>query len=290
MATILEKTQRQAEGSVVNAIFSKLPHLNKVLIISNNYDEPSLNEFICKNTLKHIEVTRYKKFIKRKEEELKDYFIIGYFLEGYRDFEVYHNLSIVINLFLYDFEEGLYKDCVNKYKSKLDTELLSEDRFFVSGIKYEPSAPIPVSINQTLQNIIDRTKDWDSKEFDDNIDDPDESSNEYILYKIEYDGVAEFDYLKSTDTVFDENNNLIKVNRLQVGHLIRVYKIDFGEILLNTAMEFQTEVFLEIEKHSQLWKNVLKELYLKTFKAQYLSIAFTIKKSWGEGFIFYSVK
>lgn len=262
--TIQEKTQRQLEESIFN---TKVQQRNKILIISNNYDEASLNEFICNKALKNIEINRYKKFIKRKEEELKDYYIIGYFLEGFRDFEVYHNLSVVINLFLYDFEEDLYKNCVNNYKSKLETELLSEDRFFASGIKYEVPAPIPVSLSQTLQNIIDRTNDWNDKEFDDNVDDPDESTDEYISYHIEYEDNTDFDSLKSTDTVFDENNNLIKVNRLKVGDLIRVYKIDIGEILLNTAMEFQTEVFLEIEKHSQLWKNVLKELYQKTYKA-----------------------
>src|SRR5690606_13993456 len=129
----------------------------------------------------------------------------------------------------------------------------------------EVPAPIPVSISQTLQNIIDRTKEWDEKEFDNNIDDPDESSNEYILFQIQYEGYPVNDLLKSTDTVFDQRNNLIKVNRLKVGDKIRVYKIDFGEILLNTAMEFQTERFLEIEEHSQLWKNTLKDLYLKTY-------------------------
>ena len=46
---------------------------------------------------------------------------------------------------------------------------------------------------------------------------------------------------------------------LKVGDKIRVYKIDFGEILLNTAMEFQSEIFVEIEKHSRLWKEALKE-------------------------------
>jgi len=91
-------------------------------------------------------------------------------------------------------------------------------------------------------------------------------SNEYISYKIEYDGNTNYDYLKSTDTVFNETNNLIKVKKIQEGDLIRVYKIDFGEILLNTAMEFQSEVFLEIERHSNLWKDVLKDMYLKVYK------------------------
>ncbi|MDP2364258.1 MAG: hypothetical protein Q8M94_10890, partial [Ignavibacteria bacterium] len=145
--------------------------------------------------------------------------------------------------------------------------LTREDRFFISGIKYEVPDTIPVSISQVLQSIIERTKDWNDKEYDNYIDDPDESSNEYILYQIEYEGIADSDYLKSTETVFDEKNNLIKVNRLKAGDQIRVYKIDFGEILLNTAMEFQTEVFLEIEKHSQLWRGALKELYLNTYKA-----------------------
>ena len=264
---IQEKTNRKVEESIFSSYISKEPKQNKVLIISNNYDEDSLSEFIEHNAIKNVEVNRYKKFLKRKEEELNNHYIIGYFLEGYRDFKVYHNLSTTVNLFLYDFEEILYKDCVNKYKLKLETELQSEDRFFITGIKYEIPPPIPVSISQALQNIIDRTKNWNDKEFDNNVDDPDESSNEYISWQIEYEGIADSDYLKSTDVVFDEKNNLIKVNKLKVGDKIRVYKIDFGEILLNTAMEFQTEVFVEIEKHSKLWKSVLKELYLRTHKA-----------------------
>lgn len=260
-----EKSNINIEGSLLNSILSKEQKQNKFLVISNNQDEDSLNRFIENNDLKNVEINRYKKFIKRKEGELKEYHIIGYFLEGYRDFEIYHNLPVTVNLFLYDFEECLYYDCLNKYKSKLEEELQSEDRFLISGIKYEVPAPIPVSISQTLQNIIDRTKEWDEKEFDNNIDDPDESSNEYILFQIQYEGYPVNDLLKSTDTVFDQRNNLIKVNRLKVGDKIRVYKIDFGEILLNTAMEFQTERFLEIEEHSQLWKNTLKDLYLKTY-------------------------
>ncbi len=262
-----EKANRDIEESILNSILLKEQKLNKVLIISNNYDEDCLKESIKKNSLKNVEIIRYKKFIKRKEDELKNYYIVGYFLEGYRDFEIYHNLPVTVNLFLYDFEECLYKDCLNKYKSKLEEELQSEDRFFISGIKYEVPVPIPVSISQALQNIIDRTKDWNEKEYDNNIDDPDESSNEYISFQIQYEGYSDIDILKSTDTVFNERNNLMKVNKLKVGDKVRVYKIDFGEILLNTAMEFQSEIFVEIEKHSRLWKEALKELFLKIYKA-----------------------
>lgn len=261
-----DKSKRNIEEATLNSILSKEQKENKVLIISNNYDEDFLNEYIINNSLKNVEIIRYKKFIKRKEEELKEYCIIGYFLEGYRDFEIYENLFVTINLFLYDFEERLYKDCLNKYKSKLEEELQSEDRLFISSIKYEVPAAVPVSISQALQNIIDRTKDWNEKEFDNNIDDPDEGSNEYIKYQIEYEDFADNDELKSKETVFDENNNLIKVNSLKIGDTIRVYKIDFGEILLNTAIEFQKETFEKIEKHSQIWKNVLREMYLKTYK------------------------
>ena len=261
-----EKTNSNIEELILNPILLNAQKQNKVLIISNNYDEDYLKESIKKNYLKNVEIIRYKKFIKRREEELKEYYIIGYFLEGYRDFEVYHNLSVIINLFLNDFEENLYKDCLNKYKSKIEKELQSEDRLFISGIEYEAPAPIPISISQTLQNIIDRTKNWDEKVYDDNIEDPDEGSNELILYNIEYEGLDETDSLKSTDTVFDEKNNLIRVNKLKIGDRIRVYKLDFGELLLNTAMEFQAEIFNEIEKHSKLWKNVLREMYLNTYK------------------------
>lgn len=273
-----EKTNRNTEESIHNTILLIDHKQNKALIISNNYDEDFLTDYIEKNDLKNIEIDRYKKFIKRKEEELKEYYIIGYFLEGYRDFEIYHNLSVNVNLFLYEFEERLYKVYLNKYKSKMENELQSEDRFFISGIKYEAPAAISVSISQTLQNIIDRTKDWNEKEFDNNIDDPDESSNEYISFQIEYEGFLDIDILKSTDSVFDEKNNLIKVNRLKINDKIRVYKLDFGEILLNTAMEFQTEIFNEIENHSKLWKNVLIEVYSKTYKKDITNLHFHLKK------------
>jgi len=190
---IKEKQNSQVKESDFHRVFPNDSPQNKILIICNNYDESLFADFISSNALKNIEVSRYKKFIRRKDDELKDYFIIGYFLEGYRDFEVYHNLSVVINLFLYDFELGIYKNCLNKYKTKLETELLSEDRFFISGLNYEPPSPVSVTISQALQNIIDRTKDWDKKEFDDNIDDPDELSNEYILYQIEYEGNNDYD-------------------------------------------------------------------------------------------------
>lgn len=267
---IFDFLKEKSEGNIAeasnNSTLLKEQKENKVLIISNNYDEDFLNEYIINNSLKNVEISRYKKFIKRKEQELKEYCIIGYFLEGYRDFEIYHNLPVTINLFLYDFEECLYKDCLNRYKSKLERELQSDDRLFISGIKYEVPPSIPVSISQTLQNIIDRTIDWDEKEFDNNVDDPDEGSNEFISYQIEYEDFAGIDYLRSTETVFDENNNLIKVKSLKIGDTIRVYKIDFGEILLNTAIEFQKETFEKIEKHSQLWKKVLINMYINTYE------------------------
>lgn len=264
--TLREKAYRNIDESILNSNLLKEKNQNKVLIIINNYDEDFLREFIEKNKFKNVEIIRYKKFIKINEDELKNYYILGYFLEGYRDFEIYHTSTVTVNLFLYDFEECLYKNCLNKYKSILEKELQSEDRFFISGIKYETPAPIPVSISQALQNIIDRTKDWNEKEFDNNIDDPDESSNEFISFQIQYEGYSYIDILKSTDTVFDEKNHLIKVNKIKEGDKIRVYKIDFGETLLNTAMEFQKEIFNEIEEHSQLWKKILRELYLKTYK------------------------
>lgn len=262
-----EKTNINIEESSPSSILFKEHKQNKILIISNNYDEDYLREYITKNAFKNVEIIRYKKFIKRKEVELKEYYIIGYFLEGYRDFEIYHNLPVTVNLYLYDFEEFLYKDCLNKYKKKLEEELQSEDRFFISGIKYEVPPPIPVSIIQALQNIIDRTNEWNEKEFDNNIDDPDENSNEFIDYQIEYEDTTDIDNLKSTDTVFDDKNNLIKVYKLKSGDKIRVYKLDFGEILLNTAIEFQREVFTDIEKNSNLWKSALRKLYLETFRA-----------------------
>ena len=274
---ILKITGQHLEEPLFKEINYKPTHQCKVLIICNNYDEDFLNEYIGHKALKNIEVNRYKKFIKRKEDELRDYYIIGYFLEGYRDFNVYHNLSVLINLYLYDFENGLYNECLNQYKLKLETELSSEDRYFLSGIKYESLPPLPISISQIIQSIIERTKNWNDNEFDLNIDDPDENSNELISYQIEYEGKYDTDYLKSTDTVFDHNNNLIKVNRLSVGLLIRVYKLDFGEILLNTAMEFQQEEFLEIEKNSQLWKSVLKELYLHTYNANIAQLHYHLK-------------
>lgn len=276
--TLLEKkSKRIIPDNNLHTKRKKEHKETKVLIICNNYDEDYLNEYIQNNSLINVEINRYKKFIKRKAEELKEYYIIGYFLVGYRDFEIYHNLPVIINLFLYDFEEELFNYCINKYKSRLEKEFQSEDRFFISGIKYEPPIPLPVSISQTLQNIIDRTTDWNDKEFDNNIDDPDEGSNEYILFQIEYEDKSEVDNLRSTDTVFNEKNNLIRVNKLKVGDKIRVYKIDFGEMLLNTAMEFQTEVFKEIERHSQIWKNALKNLYYNTYKKDIKHLHYHLK-------------
>jgi len=274
---LISNRNNKAE-TVFKMISDSVPIQNKILIICNNHDESFLYEYIVKTFLKNIEVVRYKKFIKMKEEELENHLIIGYFLEGYRDFEIFHNLLVIINLFLYDFENELYKDCLNKYKLKLEAELSSEDRFLISGIKYEPPPSIPMTISQTLQSIIDRTKNWPEKEFDNNIDDPDESSNECILHEIVYENNYENDFLKSTETVFDEHNNLIRVNKLKTGDLIRVYKLDFGEILLNTAMEFQQEEFLEIEKNSQLWKNVLTDLYENKYNCDINHLHRALKK------------
>ncbi len=239
---------------------------NKILIISNNNDEDIIKEFVEEHRLSNIEISRYKNFIKRKEDDLKEYYIIGYFLEGNRDFEIYHNLSTTINLFLYDFEIELFAKIFNLYKKKLEAELLSEDRFVISGIKYEIPPPIPVTISQTLQSIIDRTKEMNDVEFDNIIDDPDEGSNEYIIYHVEYEDYTKSDVLKITDTVFDYNNNITKVAELKTGDKIRVYNLDFGEVLLNTAMEFQAETFSEIERHSRIWKEILKDLYIKKYK------------------------
>jgi len=274
---LISNRNNKAE-TVFKMISDSVSIQNKILIICNNHDESFLQEYILKTFINNSEVVRYKKFIKMKEEELENNLIIGYFLEGYRDFEIFHNLTVIINLFLYDFENELYKDCLNKYKLKLEAELSSEDRLLISGIKYEPPPSIPMTISQSLQSIIDRTKNWTEKEFDNNIDDPDESSNEHILYTIEYENNYENDFLNSTDAVFDEHNNLIRVNNLKTGNLIRVYKQVFGEILLNTAMEFQQEEFLEIEKNSQLWKNVLTDLYVNKYNCDINHLHLALKR------------
>lgn len=258
--------ENKKSKTLLDRISEERRNNKEALIICNSYDEDFFKDYLRINNYENCEAVRYKKLLKKKESELEGVVILGYFLEGYRDFEIYYNFSTVVNLLLYDFENELYKDCLNKYKTKLEIELESEDRLFICGIKYEKPPELPITLNQSLQSIIDNVKNLSDKDFDEYIEDPESNTNEIIEYTLEYEGNYETDSLKSTDTVFDQNNHLKRVNRLKNGEIIRVYNLDFRENLVETATEFQSDKFHEIDRHSNLWRSVLKNLYYKRYQ------------------------
>jgi len=275
------KDENKKSKMLLDKISQNLFSYKKTVIICNSFDEIFINDYLNYSGMidvDNIRVIRFRKFMRKKELEYSEFFILAYSLDGFRDFEFYHNLPCRINLILYDREIELYKDCLNKYKRNLENELLKEDRYFISGLIYDKPPDLPLTLSQSLQNIIDNMTNLSNREFDELKDDPDIHNTEILEYTIEYEGLYELDILKSSDTVFNHLNQLIRVSRLQIEESIRVYNLDFGEILVQTAIDLQGEKFQEIDKYSTLWKNKLRELYYNRYNENIDSLHLDLKK------------
>lgn len=275
------KDENKKSKMLLDKISQNLFSYKKTLIICNSFDEIFINDYLNYSGMidvDNIRVIRFRKFMRKKELEYSEFFILGYSLDGFRDFEFYHNLPCIINLILYDREIELYKDCLNKYKRNLENELLKEDRYFISGLIYDKPPDLPLTLSQSLQNIIDNVTNLSNREFDELKDDPDIHNTEILGYTIEYEGLYELDILKSSDTVFNHLNQLIRVSRLQIEESIRVYNLDFGEILVQTAIDLQGEKFQEIDKYSNLWKRILRDLFYQKYKENIELLFLDLKK------------
>lgn len=192
--------------------------------------------------------------------------IIFYSFNGSKDFNYMYNLPNSLRVVLYKQEEQLYLNQLQVYKKHLETELSSEDRFALCGIKYELVVEPEIKISPTLEQTIERLEQCSNTVYDGYKNESDsllDDLEEEIIYRITFDNDVHVE-IESNETVFDKKGNLIKSYRLKVSDKVRIYpKEKLAENLFQIAVDVETDKFEKIDEHSEFWRNALKSLDIK---------------------------
>jgi hypothetical protein len=197
-----------------------------------------------------------------KKSDISNKSLIFYSFNGYKDFDFLYNLESDITIFLYDQENNLYQNQINKRKTTIEEEIKSGDRFQISGIKYSELPDAPVNISETIEGIVGRLDNLSNTAYDVYRNESDLLLNEIeekIIYKVTTD--SSILYLDSNDTIFNEQGDLIKAYKVKVGDKIRVYpREQFAENLYQVAVDTEQEVFGKVEEDSLMWNDIVNQL------------------------------
>ncbi len=248
-----------------NPKYNKLSEIiNKItqstLIVADREDNVFLKS-IRNSRCKVVTNAELKKLLKNGEICSKT--IIFYSFNGAKDFGFIYHLPNNIQLVLYQEEKELYYKQLQNYTKQLETELISDDRYKICGVKYESKVKQVVKVSPTLEQIIERLEQRSNTAYDGYKDESDsllDDLEEEITYRIilSNNDIVE---LESNETVFDEKGNLIKSYRLKIGTKIRLYpKEQLAENLFQIAVEVEPEKFGKIDEHAAVWQNSLKDL------------------------------
>ncbi|MEW6741002.1 MAG: hypothetical protein AB1325_14015 [Nitrospirota bacterium] len=238
----------------------------KKIIISDINDFDFLRQILAKQLVGNFRLLNYKEI---KKTPIKDEIIIFYSLDGRKDFELIYELNAKVDLILYSPEKQILDFFLQKRKREIEAELLSQDRFKICGIKYEKLPDLPIELGKTIEGILERIEHLSEKEFENYKEDSDEilAYDERIIYEVTYQS-HNADYLEASETVFNENADLIKVFKVQEGDKIRVYpKEKFPEKLYSIARDMEIERFADVERDSFFWQQILKDLNQKYMSA-----------------------
>jgi len=233
----------------------------KKIILCDINDFDFLKQTLTSKGIANISLVNYKEL---RKTALKDEIVIFYSLNGRKDFELIYSFDAKVDLILYRPEKHILDSFLQKRKNEIEEELLSQDRFKICGIKYEKLPDLPIELGKTIEGILERVESLSEREFENYKEDSDEilADDERIIYKLTYQS-HDMDYLEASETVFNENADLIKVFKVQEGNKIRVYpKKEFAENLYKVACEMEPDVFGVVETHSALWHSILKKLNL----------------------------
>jgi len=229
-------------------------------IIVADRDDLDFFKTIRSNKCKIVSNTEFKNLLKNSQTINKT--IVFYSFNGSKDFDYIYSLQNDILLVLYKQEKELYLSQLHSHKKRLETELTSEDRLYLCGIKYEPIVEQVIKVNPTLEQIIERLEQRSNTAYESYKNESDsllDDLEEEINYKVTMSN-GEIWEMKSNETVFDNNGNLVKVYKLQENKRIRIYPNDLADNLIEIAIAEEPEIFGKVAEHSALWQNALKEL------------------------------
>lgn len=232
------------------------------LIVSDINDVDFLRHFLATQGIVNFNLLNYKEI---KKTLLRDEIIIFYSLNGRKDFELIYEMNTKVDLILYTLEKQIFDSFLQRRKSEIEAELLSQDRFKICGIKYEKLTDLPIELGKTIEGILERIEDLSDREFENYKEDSDEilADGDRIIYKLTYE-FHDTDYLEASETVFNENADLIKAFKIQEGDKVRVYpKEKFPEKLYSVARDMEPERFADVETNSLFWQQILKDLTRK---------------------------
>jgi hypothetical protein len=169
-----------------------------------------------------------------------------------------------VRLLLYKQEKELYCKQLQTHTKQLETELTSDDRVKICGIKYEPIVETEIKVSPTLEQIIEQLEQRSNTAYDGYKNESDsllDDLEEEITYKVTFSTNSEPIEIESNETVFDTKGNLIKSYRLKIGDKIRIYpREQLAENLFQIAVDVEPDKFGKIEEHSDCWLNALKDL------------------------------
>lgn len=233
----------------------------KERVTADTNDIDYLNHIIRNHRVKIISFAELKRNIDKYSN------LVMYSFNGKKDFDFIYNLKADISLVLFSQEHQLYKSQLQKRKQFIEEEVSSDERKNICGISYEFIPDLPIYLNQTIENIVNRLDGMDKKAYENYKEETDillEEIEEKIIYKTTFSN-HETKYLESNESIFNADGDLIKFYRIKVGDRVRIYPSEhFAEMLYKVAVETEKDVFGKVEEHSKYWLEHLiglKKLY-----------------------------
>lgn len=265
-----EKNPKNILANIFTYLLNKSPKESKLISYLNNpqlkaiaiADNNDLDFLKSKIRNHRIEILNH---IQLKKGEPNNKTIVFYSFNGKKDFDLLYHYNREIKLIIYEQEYYLYLKHLTNRKQLIESEIKSEDRFAISGIKYiEPQNP-NFSICSSIENIVNRLDDWGNNAYNGYKAECDilfEENEEKLYYKVK---TCKGTYtLESNDILFANNGDFIKVFKLKVGEKIRIYpKEQLAENLFSIAIETEPEIFGKVDEHSNLWKEQVGNLKQK---------------------------
>ena len=234
----------------------EFPH-QRLTFVADTNDMDFLRDFTRSDNAEIISLSRLKKWVLPKET------VVFYSFNGAKDFEIVYNLGVDVLLVLYEQEHEMFQKQLQGRKAQIEEEVMSLDRFAISGIKYEPIPDVPMHVSQTIDEIVNRIDDLGTRAYNGYKDESEsllDDIEEKIIYKIILDDGPD-QFLDGNETLFDSNSDFVKAYRVKEGDEIRIYpKEQFAEKLYEVAVEAEPDIFGRIELHSIQWKEILFEL------------------------------
>lgn len=253
--------------------FNKLLQLERtdILIVPERFKETwteDLSSKRFKDVFRKTKIMNFKEFKKYNNsfKVRKNIAMLSIF--GFSDIPIdilrfIYQTSNDFSLILYPEEKQLVEKLIVKYQNEAIQEYSSKDRYSLSNIEYQL-----VEKDEDISDII--SKFFEQDNFESKSYSYEHSEN--VEYEIIYEN-NENDILEGSKTILLSKDNLNrkeKVSNLISGDLIRVYENTSKERLFQIATESdQQGNFIKIIENSKIWKQCLKDFYLKKKSSNY---------------------